>query len=139
MTELVDCKVCVYGYTCSQPKEEGRPRDDCLTAPDGEAFPFRHFVRGDPAVRLLELQRSGAINIVIGGQGEHEVNANWSIREAHKQLFDRCCDVGGLVVKEGTLQLYLMKPYGPSFVLEWMHDKLYKISIRQHRIWWEAE
>jgi len=90
-------------------------------------------------VRLLKLQRSGEVDIVIGGEGEHCVNANWSIKEAYKHLADTCEACGGLVVWDGFTQLVLMKSYGPTFVLEWMHGKLHKISIRNHKVWWEAK
>uniref|UniRef100_A0A6M3LYA7 Uncharacterized protein n=1 Tax=viral metagenome TaxID=1070528 RepID=A0A6M3LYA7_9ZZZZ len=126
---MKSCVTCVYGATCGQPTRE---RDDCLPT-------YKHYEEGDPKVRLLELQRSGEINIVIGGEGEHEVNANWSIEEAYKHLAATCEACGGLVVHDGFVQLVLMKTYGPSFVLEWMHGKLYRISIRQHEPWWEAK
>ena len=144
---MKQCTTCVYGATCGQPRgvlsikageeelireEAERPRADCL--PD-----YKHYVEGDPRVRLLELQRSGEINIVIGGEGEHEVNANWTMDEAHKHLAETSEACGGLVVRDGLTQLLLMKSYGPSFVIEWMHGCLYKISIREHITWWEAE
>jgi len=59
--------------------------------------------------------------------------------EAYKHLAKTCEACGGLVVKDGLTQLLLMKSCGPSFVIEWMHGKLYKISIREHTPWWEAE
>jgi len=124
------CIQCVYGLTCSQPS---RDREDCR---DND---FKHFQYGNPSIRLLKLQRSGEINIVIGGEGEHEVNANWSIEKAYEHLAATCEACGGLVVHDGATQLVLMKTYGPSFVIEWMHGKLYKISIREHTTWWEAK
>ncbi len=128
------CMTCIYGLTCNH-RDAGEPnRWGCLD--DGK---YKHYVEGDPKIRLLKLQRSGEINIVIGGEGEHEVNANWSMEEAYKHLADTCEACGGLVVKEGVAQLLLMKTYGPSFVLEWMHGKLVRISIRERRVWWEAK
>jgi len=126
------CHNCVNGLTASHPD-----RDRCDECLSGEKY--SHHVEGDPRVRLLELQRSGGVNIVIGGEGEHEVNANWTIDKAYGHLADTCEACGGLVVKDGLCQLLLMKTYGPSFVIEWMHGKLYKISIREHTTWWEAE
>jgi len=134
MSVVKSCTTCVYGATCGRPHGEGdaRPRADCL--PD-----YKHYVEGDPRIRLLELQRSGEINIVIGGEGEHEVNANWTIHEAYAHLANTSEECGGLVVREGQTQLLLMKTYGPSFIIEWMHNRLYKISIREHTVWWEAK
>jgi len=133
---MKECSTCVNGLTTSHP-DRGRC-DECLS-PDVPGEIYKHWVEGDPRVRLLELQRSGEINIVIGGEGEHEVNANWTMDEAHKHLADTCEACGGLVVRDGFTQLLLMKAYGPSFVIEWMHGCLYKISIRQHDPWWEAK
>ena len=143
---MKQCATCINGLTTSHPD---RTRcEECLSPliDDGEsALKFRkgelykHWVEGDPRTRLLELQRSGEINIVIGGEGEHEVNANWTMGEAYKHLADTSEACGGLVVKDGLTQLLLMKTYGPSFVIEYMHSKLYKISIRQHIPWWEQE
>ena len=128
---------CVNGLTSSHPDRDRC--DECLS--DGESTKgiYSHYVGGDPRIRLLQLQRNGEINIVIGGEGEHEVNAKWSIDEAYRQLADTCEACGGLVVRDGLSQLLLMKAYGPSFVIEWMHGKLYKISIREHTTWWEAK
>lgn len=133
---MKECANCINGLTTSHPD---RTRcDECLSPfvpGDEEALKlregelYRHWVKGDPRDRLLELQRSGAINIVIGGEGEHEVNANWSMTEAYKHLADTSEACGGLVVKDGLSQLLLMKSYGPSFVIEWMHDKLDRKSV----------
>ncbi len=128
---------CVNGLTSSHP--DRNRCDECLSDGKSTKGIYSHYVRGDPRIRLLDLQRSGAINIVIGGQGEHEVNANWSIHEAYAHLANVCNECGGLVTKDGSIQLVLGKTYGPTFVLEWMHGKLYKISIREHTTWWEAK
>ncbi len=133
MKRWTQCTTCVYGLTCGHPPDSKRRRE-CLYD-----WNFRHYKEGDPRVRLLKLQRSGEINIVIGAEGEHEINATWSMDEAYKHLAKTCEACGGLVVKDGLTQLLLIKTYGPSFVIEWMHDKLYKISIRKHTVWWEAE
>jgi len=127
---------CVNGLTSSHP--DRNRCDECLSDEKSTMGIYSHYVGGDPRIRLLKLQRSGEVNIVIGGEGEHEVNANWSIDEAYGHLADTCEACGGLVVKDGLCQLLLMKAYGPSFVIEWMHGKLYKISIREHTTWWEA-
>lgn len=134
MSSLPSCRRCLYALT--GPRERC---DDCLKTQDGLILPYKHFVEGDPGARLLELQRKGERNIVIGGEGEHEVNALWGIGQAYKHLANICEVCGGLVVKEGLTQLLLMKPYGPSFVLVWMHGKLYRISERRHIPWWEAK
>ena len=133
MKRWTQCTTCVYGLTCGHPPDSKR-RSECL-----EDWNYVHYKKGDPRFRLLKLQRSGEINIVIGAEGEHEVNANWTIHEAYAHLANVCNECGGLVTRDGSLQLLLGKTYGPTFVLEWMHGKLYKISIRRHTTWWEQE
>ena len=139
---MKSCSNCVNGLTTSHPDRDRC--NECLghapslfgIIPPGEIY--KHWEEGDPRVRLLELQRSGEINIVIGGEGEHEINAKWSIHEAYKHLANVCNECGGLVTMDSSIQLVLGKTYGPSFVIEWMHGCLYKISIRHHEPWWEA-
>ena len=126
------CTTCLMGLTSSYP-DRGRC-DECLSEPEK----YKHYIEGDPKLRLLRLQRSGEINIVIGGEGEHEVNANWGIDEAYKHLAETCEACGGVAIREGLTQILLMKTYGPSFVLMWMHSKLYSIRIREHTSWWAA-
>ena len=129
---MVGCHTCLYKLT--HERCEG-----CLT-PENEdgSFPYFNYERGDGVERLREQQRSGERNIVIGDEGEHEVNALWSMEEAYKRLADTCEACGGLVVRDGEAQLLLMKTYGPTFVIEYMHGKLYRISKRLHIPWWEA-
>jgi len=126
---LPTCVKCVYGATCGRPTRE---RDDCLPT-------YKHYVEGDPRLRLLKLQRSGEIDIVIGGEGEHCVNANWTVDEAYEHLANVCEDCGGLVLHDGFTTLVLMKPYGPTYILDWMHGKLHRISVRSQEPWWEAQ
>ncbi len=136
MLESKTCVTCVYGVTCSQPKEEGRPRDDCL--PD-----YKHYVEGNPEIRFDELRNSGQVNIVIGGEGEHEVNVNWSIDQAYKHLSSVCEDCGGLCWTETKDLLILDKPYHGGFHLEYVDGKLSRILMETRQIpqftWWEAQ
>lgn len=125
-----DCRTCKYGYTCSRPDREARA--DCSRDNN-----YEHYEHGDPNERLLKLQRDGTINIVIGGQGEHEVNANWSIDKAYKELARTSEYCGGLTTKESGITLHVAKSDG-LWQLEWMHGKLYKISKVNHKEWWKA-
>ena len=104
------CLRCVYGYTCSFPDRE--ERGDCL-----DEWKYKHFKYGEPMIRLRELQWSGAINIVLGGEGEHEVNARWSIDDAYGKLSHVCEQCGGLCWKEKENLLIVDKPHGGAFSL----------------------
>lgn len=134
------CATCVNGLTTSHPD---RSRcEECLS-PFVPGEIYKHHVEGDPMVRLLKLQRSGKINIVIGGEGEHEVNAKWTIDAAYKRLSNVCEMCGGLCWKENPTTLILDKTYGGAFTLEYENLKLARIhkeTSRQlpKRLWWTS-
>jgi hypothetical protein len=135
------CKTCIYGYCCSADDEGNRtyPRDDCLKDNEEGKFSYKHYVEGDPNKRYDDLRNSGAINIVIGGEGEHEMNAKWDIHTAYKKLAYTCENVGGLVTKRTDYSLELCKPYDNGFwVIEWMHGKLYKLTKMIPKDYWVA-
>jgi hypothetical protein len=48
---------------------------------------------GEALERIHALEVSGGRNIVIGGSGEAEINAKWTVREAYKKLcyVSECC------------------------------------------------
>lgn len=94
---------------------------------------YRHYKRGNSLKKLLEKQRSGEMNIVIGGQGEHEVNVLWSIKEAYRNLAKVCEICGGLVSKNSTA-IQLSKPYGGIWIINYRDGKLRNIS--QNNVWW---
>ena len=72
---------------------------------------YANWEAGDSDAKLLEMQRSGERNIVIGGEGEMEVNALWGYEEAYMKLFDVAEQVGGMVYREGPRQLLVTKAY----------------------------
>lgn len=83
------CETCIYRATHEK-------CDGCLTAPAGQPYPYRNWVEstlGEALERLHAMEVSGERNIVIGGMGEAEVNAKWTVREAYKQLchVSECC------------------------------------------------
>ena len=130
---IKSCGTCVFGATCGQPT---RDRDDCLPG-------YKHYKYGDPEIRFDELRNSGQVNIVIGGEGEHEVNVNWSIDQAYKHLSSVCEDCGGLCWKERKDLLILDKPYHGGFNLEYEGGKLKRILMETRQTpkftWWEAD
>lgn len=130
------CSTCVYGLTCRHPATTPTRGDLCLPE-------YKHYVEGDPRIRLLELQRSGEINIVLGGEGEHEVNSKWTIDEAYKHLDHVCNECGGLCWKEKPDTLIVDKPYGGAFTLVYVDGELHMIFKETRQIpkyvWWTNE
>lgn len=132
------CRTCVHALTRRESCE------GCLTPKNEDgSFAYRNYVEGDPVARLIEMQRSGERNIVLGGEGEHEVNVSWSIDEAYKKLSHVCEECGGLCWKEKPNMLIVDKTYGGAFTMEYEEGKLARIykETRQisKRLWWIAE
>ena len=134
MSTQVSCTTCIH--LLNHPRDEGKvcPCDGC-----GEKH--EHYLFGDPIKARLEAERRGEVNIVIGHEGEHEVNAKWIIEEAYQNLAKRCEDVGGLVTHRNSYSLELSKPFDETgwWILEWMHGKFYRILRITQRDWWNAD
>jgi len=137
---MTDCRTCTYGGSCGVDDEGDSvyPREDCLENNAEGKYSYKHYVEGDPRLRYNELRNSGAINIVIGGEGEHELNVKWDIHEAYKKLAHVCENCGGLVTHRTTFSLELMKPYDGLWWIEWMHGKLYSITRVIQKEYWTA-
>ena len=88
------CKNCINGLVDHNPCF-----DVCL--PD-----YSLFVEGDRLAEMKRLEHEGIINQVIGGAGEHEINAKWSITTAYEMLSTLCEYVGGAVYHNNN-KLYL--------------------------------
>lgn len=137
MTQVKGCHNCAHGLA-DRVFCEG-----CLTPlkEDG-SFAYRNHMEGDPRIRRLKLQRSGEINIVIGGRGEHEVNAKWAIDTAYRTLSNVCEHCGGFCWKKNPTTLIVDKPYGGVFTLEYENRKLARIYREREQIpkklWWTA-
>jgi len=137
---MKSCKTCVNGLANRNACEH------CLTVSKGASFDYRNYEEGDPRALLLEMQRSGRRNIVLGGEGEHEVNATWAIDTAYRTLSHVCEMCGGLCWKENPTTLIVDKPYGGAFTLEYeripvLADlklvRIYKETKQQpKKLWW---
>lgn len=138
----MSCETCIH--CLYHPRGEGIvcPCDSCLGSNDevkanGNKFLYRNYVQGDPRKVRLEAERRGDCNIVIGGSGEHEVNAKWLMSEAYEKLAHTCEAVGGVVTHKGNYRLELTKPYEPYYWhLEWMNGKFYRIMKVTESEWW---
>lgn len=85
------CSICLYAAT-------HEPCPDCLNTPEdyavyraGGKMPPMRYLKWEPGnarARLQEQQRSGARSIVIGWQGEAEVNVNDTPHAARAHLVD---------------------------------------------------
>lgn len=112
--------------------------------PDGTItyqWDYKYYNKGNPIAELIRLQRSGEKNIVLGGEGEHEVNMNWTISEATARLSATCEAVGGLSWREG--QTIIVDTDHGAFHLVYEEEKLRKIFKRLRRDlplihWWTS-
>jgi len=97
----------------------------------------------DDVAELIRAQRTGEKNIVLGGEGEHEVNVSWTIDEAQAALSKVCEDCGGLCWRENPTTIIVDKPYGAAFLIVYEDGKLRRIFKGIHRSlppvhWWTS-
>lgn len=95
------------------------PRDVCKKCQAMKNGQPNNYKKGDPFKARLDAERKGLINIVIGGEGEFEVNAKWGIHEAYVRLAQTAENCGGLITKAGQNLIEAALPHG-LFELEWM-------------------
>ena len=83
----------------------------CLQEKEGGGFAYSEYEHGDASAKIVKLEREGTRNIVIGGEGEMEVNSQWSYEEAYKKLFACGEEVGGMVYRESNRELLVTKAF----------------------------
>ncbi len=126
------CETCLYALT----------HEKCPGCLGNQPFQYLNWSAanlGEQLKRLRELQRSGERNIVIGGQGEAEVNAEWTPKESYEKLF-HVAEACGYMITKGrwnfqTSEIELGLPHG-HFRIIWWNDQLHAIEqIVTHTIW----
>lgn len=133
---MKSCENCLFAATHEQ-------CDGCLgNPPSGQPFEYKHWTKGDGIARLRQLQKSGECNIVIGGQGEAEVNAKWTPAEAYQHLF-RAAEACGYAITKGrwefsVSEIELGLPHG-HFRVIWWNEKLHAIEQIQTRTVWHRD
>ena len=104
---------------------------------------YKNYKRGDAAKKRRDAERGGVTRIVIGGQGEHEVNALWPIDKAYKVLSNTCENIGGMIGRDGCV-LTLARDDG-LYELEYSAETsdimtlLYEIRIVTKRTIWRRD
>jgi len=143
-----NCRTCINVVADKSKCKGCLGKSTKIQNPDGSTtyqYEYNNYTEGDPVAKLIELQRSGKRNIVLGGEGEHEVNVNWSYEKTLAKLIDRCEDVGGLTWREGTDTIIIDKPfYGGAFHLQFQDGKLRRILKRSRSDgplihWWTSK
>lgn len=99
-TAIVGCLTCLYMAThekcdgCLSTEEDDKAMRDAyktLKVDDKKpVIPFRylHYKEGNWMERVTQREIDGTRNIVIGGQGEAEVNTKWTPQETSEHLHD---------------------------------------------------
>lgn len=119
-----DCLECLYLATheqcdnCLGTYEETKARED-QGHKGYDVYLYKNFTPGDGIARIQQFEREGKHSIVIGGQGEAEVNVNDSPEETLTNLCHvaECC---GYVVSKGCWY----PDYKEIIVLNHAHYKL---------------
>ena len=123
------CRTCLYAATHER-------CDGCLSTPDdweryrktGKLEPARylHYKEGNWLKRVMMAERDGRRNIVIGGQGEAEVNAKDGPDEAARRLRHVAEQCGYLVTRESATAITVSTH--DEFRLTWDSEGLESIQ-----------
>ncbi|MAF25277.1 hypothetical protein CL634_06845 [bacterium] len=121
------CETCLYMAT-HEPA-----CNDCL-GDDVNNFQYKNYKEGNWMARVEQFELAGKQNIVIGGQGEAEVNTRWTPEKTSRQLHYvagqcgyMCSGLSRLANgKYKSLKIYTSDGY---YSLNWENDKLKSIFI----------
>jgi hypothetical protein len=116
------CQTCLYAAT-------HEPVCNSCLGNDVSNFQYKNYKEGNWMARVEQFELAGKKNIVIGGQGEAEVNTQWTPEKTSKHLHyvaESCgymCErlrslAGG---KYKSLKIYTQEGY---FSLNWENDEL---------------
>lgn len=129
-------------YTCKHYADHQNGEcEGCLG--DTEPYEYNNYERGSWIDKILASERSGKRNIVLGHEGEHEVNVKWDIDKTYKKLShtSECC--GGVTTRKNN-SIFVYKCYGPAYRL--VYNSKGKLSHilelpegKRGRMWWTAE
>lgn len=140
----MNCNTCINALADRSRCPECLGKGQEIRNPDGTTtyhWDYKYYNKGDPISELIRQQRNGERNIVLGGEGEHEVNVNWTIEEATKKLSDTCEAVGGLSWREGDA--IIVDTYHGAFHLIYENQRLRRILKAAHALcplihWWTS-
>lgn len=143
---VMHCSNCLYIGThencdgCLGTPEEVKMREN-LGFEGYNSFLYKRWAPGDGIARLLQFEREGKRNIVIGGQGEAEVNINDSPEVSLIKLCGVAEDCGYLVTKgEWTPMIKEIHVFSHGhFVLRYSPLGLRSIMAIHEQVLWDAE
>lgn len=132
--ELVrSCETCLFMATHDH-------CDGCL-GKDTNNFQYANYQEGNWMKRASQFELDGKRNIVIGGQGEAEVNTRWTPQKTTKHLHyvaEQCgYMVGTLSTKGDTKTLKITTSEG-IFRLVWVNDQLEHIETWNYDYDWDT-
>lgn len=133
--------------TCLHVLADHTPCDSCLDPPNTNgSFPYNNYVEATREKIYAERHRQelAGRNIVLGREGEHEINANWTLERTRKELSQRCEDVGGVSWRKGD-SIIVDKQFDAAYTIVFKEDKLTEIyrenpnrGVPKH-LWWHRE
>jgi len=146
VTIVRTCESCLYAGThekcegCLGSNEEIEARQA-----QGLRYPhyylYKNWVEGDGVARVIQFEREGKRNIVIGGQGEAEVNVKWSPEETLSHLCNVAEECGYLVRKGrwSDFQKEILVSSHGVFAVRYTRDKLDVIVAILEKVLWRAQ
>jgi len=140
-TMTKSCETCLYMAThenCDGCLHEKNDYKDFNEAGGWKLPPYRYanYQEGNWMKRIMHFELNGLRNIVIGGQGEAEVNTKWTPEKTSKHLHyvsKQCGYITGTLqifgkkTAETTKTLKISTPEG-NYMLIWLNDKLNRIA-----------
>lgn len=134
------CETCLYRATHEK-------CDGCLHPagwPDSQGFAYDHWVAGnlgEAFERQHAMEVAGERNIVIGGEGEAEVNAKWTVKQAHKHLYEVSCACGYMtsspVFHGDEARIKIRGSWNGPRILIWKSGVLERIERENGQCTWD--
>lgn len=140
---IIDCQTCLYMAThekcdgCLRTEEDYKAMKFDSKTPD-PPYRYLHYKEGNWMDRRIQQEIDGTVNIVIGGQGEAEVNTKWTPEKTSKHLhyvseqcgyftgrltYNNHGDKKGSTIATGLVFLRICTTEG-EFRLEWSEGQL---------------
>jgi len=130
--DLKCCRTCLYMATHEK-------CDGCLGSVDD--LGYANYQEGNWMKRLSQAELDGTKDIVIGGQGEAEVNTKNSPQHTAKHLHyvtEQCGYMAGTLTTKGNTKAMKLSTSEGSFRLVWIDNQLERIERWDYDYDWDT-